>query len=118
MRFVHWLLTETPFYPVQVVAGLCLGWVLCRRLQHRVMVWVWVLPAAILSYVLLTTSALIPAWSALSPAASIQSRLSYYFGWGCRPSARCLDQLLITMPLYASFAYSLGALVAQRMHKQ
>jgi hypothetical protein len=44
MRFVHWLLTENPFYPAQMVSGLYLGWALGRWLRHRVMVWVWLLP--------------------------------------------------------------------------
>jgi hypothetical protein len=35
VRFVHWILTENPFYPVQIVAGLYFGWLLNRRLQHR-----------------------------------------------------------------------------------
>ena len=44
MRFVHWLLTENPFYPVQIMAGLYLGWRIGRRFQHKSMLWIWVLP--------------------------------------------------------------------------
>lgn len=43
-----------------------------------------------------------------------QSRISHYFGRGCRPADNCLDQLLITMPFYSSLAYSLGAVVARK----
>ena len=32
---------------------------------------------------------------------------------GCQLRAHCIDQLLITMPFYASAAYSLGALLAR-----
>jgi len=38
-----------------------------------------------------------------------QNPFWHYFGWGCRPKERCIDQLVITMPFYASVAYSLGA---------
>jgi hypothetical protein len=44
MRFVHWLLTENPFYPVQIMAGLYLGWRIGRHFQHKSMLWIWVLP--------------------------------------------------------------------------
>jgi|SRR6516164_11276104 len=47
-------------------------------------------------------------------SATVQNRLSFYFGWGCQPRAHCLVQLMITMPFYASVAYSLGALVARK----
>ena len=50
MHFVHWVLTENPFYPLQIVAGVYFGWLLGRRLQHRSMLWIWVLPLAILVY--------------------------------------------------------------------
>jgi hypothetical protein len=32
--------------------------------------------------------------------------------WGCQVKYRCEDQLLITMPFYASAAYSIGAWLA------
>src|SRR5208283_4378368 len=103
-HLVHRVLTANPFYPVQIATGLCFGWVLGRRWQHRAMVWVWVLPLMVLCYVFFTATALIPQWAELPPSAGIQSRLSYYFGWGCQPYAHCLDQLLITMPFYVSVA--------------
>jgi hypothetical protein len=110
MRFVHWLLTETPFYPIQIGAGLCLGWILSRRFHHRVMLWIWVLPLLILCYAVIAVPTLTPSVtfnSVFIPSSA--SRLSHYFGWGCRPEHRCLDQLVITMPFYVSVAYSLGA---------
>jgi hypothetical protein len=110
MRFVHWLLTETPFYPVQIGAGLCFGWILSRRFRNRVMLWVWVIPLLILCYAVIAVPTLTPDMtfsSVLMPGSG--SSLSHYFGWGCRPENRCLDQLVITMPFYVSVAYSLGA---------
>jgi hypothetical protein len=119
MHFRHWLLTENPFYPVQIVSGLYFGWLLGRRFQHKSMLWIWVLPLAALCYGLMVGHILIPEWkSALARPSTVGSRLSYYFGWGCQPRAHCIDQLLITMPFYASAAYSLGALLARNALKK
>ncbi len=106
MRFVHWVLTENPFYPVQIVAGLYFGWLLGRRFQHRSMLWIWILPLAIIAYAFAATPVVSPWASILIRPDTLQSRLSFYFGWGCQPRARCIDQLLITMPFYASLSYS------------
>src|SRR5271163_1204193 len=43
MRFFHWILTENPFYPVQIIAGFYVGWRLGLRYQHKSMLWVWLL---------------------------------------------------------------------------
>jgi len=115
MHAAYWLLTENPFYPVQIVAGLYFGWLIGRRFQHKSMLWIWVLPLAALCYALTVGLILIPEWtSVLARPRTIGSRFLHYFGWGCPPRAHCLDQLLITMPFYASAAYSLGALLARR----
>src|SRR5690349_11018714 len=50
IRTLQWILTETPFFPIQVILGLGLGWSLARRLAHRSMLWVWVIPTLILIY--------------------------------------------------------------------
>jgi hypothetical protein len=119
MRFVHWLLTENPFYPVQIMAGLYLGWRIGRHFQHKSMLWIWVLPLLVLCYALVVGLILIPEWtSVLARRSTVGTQLSHYFGWGCQPRARCLDQLLITMPFYASAAYSLGALLARNALKK
>ena len=117
-NFVHWILTENPFYPVQIVAGLYFGWLLGRRLQHRSMLWIWVLPLAILAYAFATKPVHSPWASVFERPITFQDRLSYYFGHGCQARARCLDQLLITMPFYASVAYSLGALLARHAYRK
>lgn len=114
VRSVYRLLTENPFYPVQIVTGLYFGWLLGRRLQHRCMLWIWIFPLAILAYAFAVTPLVSPYASVLLRPDSLRARLSFYFGWGCKPRERCIDQLLITMPFYASVAYSLGALLAQK----
>ena len=119
MRFVHWLLTENPFYPVQIAAGLYLGWLLGRRFQRKSMLWIWILPLVALCYALMVGLILIPEWtSVLARPKTFGARLSHYFGWGCQPRAGCLDQLMLTMPFYASAAYSLGALLARNSLKK
>jgi len=115
MRFFHWILTENPFYPVQIIAGLYAGWRLGLRYQHKSMFWVWLMPLALLLYAVLTGFVLIPELSSiLARPLTFRDRISHYFGWGCQPRAHCLDQLIITMPFYASVSYSLGALLARR----
>jgi hypothetical protein len=105
------IVSGLPYFPVQIVFALILGWLLGRALRHRSIVWVWVLPLVILCYSVATYRVLIPT----SVLASIgQSRFSHYFGWGCRPQNHCLDQLLITMPFYSCLAYSLGAAFARK----
>jgi hypothetical protein len=105
------IVSGLPYFPVQIVFALILGWLLGRALRHRSIVWVWVLPLVILCYSVATYRVLVPT----SVLASVgQSRFSHYFGWGCRPENHCLDQLLITMPFYSCLAYSLGAAFARR----
>ena len=107
------LVSESPYFPVQIIFALILGWLLGRVLRNRSMVWVWVLPLTILSYSVVTSRVLVPTSVFAGPGAG-QSWFSHYFGWGCRPADHCLDQLLITMPFYSSLAYSLGAALARR----
>jgi hypothetical protein len=112
-RTFYSIVSEKPYFPVQIIFGLVIGWLVGRALRHRSMVWVWVLPFAILCYSLITARVLIPTSVFASPGV-FESRFSHYFGWGCRPAAHCLDQLLITMPFYSSLAYSMGAALARK----
>ena len=114
MRSLQWILTETPYYPVQLALGLFCGVFLGRRYRHRSMMWVWIIPLFILCFAVATNYTLIPEWTSVL-ARFGQSRWSHFFGWGCHPANRCLDQLEITMPFYVSVAYSLGGLMGQRV---
>lgn len=106
-RNLYYILTETPYFPVQVAVGLSLGWLLARRFRHQSMPYVWVIPFLLLGYAVLAIPTLsLPPTSVLAPQ---PSRFSHYFGWGCQPKDRCLDQLMTTMPFYAAASYSLGA---------
>jgi hypothetical protein len=105
---MYWILTGTPYYPIQIGLGLLLGWLIGRRVRHRAMVWVWVLPFAYLSLALIAS----PQW--IPPG---ESRWKHYFGWGYGGMHPCFDQAVITLPFYAAAAYSVGALLARKMPK-
>jgi hypothetical protein len=105
-REFYWVVSETPYFPVQIIFALILGGLLGRSLKDKSIIWIWVLPFVTLSYELVTV---------FIPVAERTSRLSYFFGDGCQVAAHCLAQLLITMPFYSSLAYSIGAFLARRM---
>lgn len=112
------VLSGNQYFPVQITFGLVFGFLLGSCLQRRSMLWVWVIPLAILLYAFIAVPVLMPTWtSVLERPNSFASRLSHYFGSGCKTSARCLDQLLITMPFYTSVAYSIGVLLARKTSK-
>jgi hypothetical protein len=96
-----------PYFPVQIVVALLLGWVLSDLLVHKSMSWIWVLPYGWL----ILAFARLPDVAALS----FQGRLSYFFGRGCRIEDYCTDQLVITLPFYTSLAYSIGAVLQHRI---
>jgi len=91
------LLTDTPGFPIQVVLGLALGFVLGKTRYRRVMEWVWILPFAILVFAIV-----------FEPR-NYSSLVAHFLGGGCRPSGHCFDQLLFTLPCFVSVSYSVGA---------
>jgi hypothetical protein len=111
MSQAQWLLYGTPWYPTQVGLALFLGWVLGGTLQHRSMLWVWILPLVALSSAFmgfpLTGHLAVARYMTLN----FSSRWSYFFGWG--NGIQPLDQVLATLPFYSASAYSLGALLAR-----
>ena len=99
----HRILTETPYFPVQIVLALCVGFGLRRYMRDWVMEWVWVLPFLILCVAFARTH--LPFGNALE----------YFFGRGCRPEFHCVDQLAITLPFYAATSYSVGAFLSRHL---
>lgn len=80
------------------------------------MLWVWVVPFLILLYVVIDVPTLTPHFisaMAQAQAGANQSSVAHYLGWGCQPKDGCFDETVVTMPFYASIAYSVGAWVAQ-----
>jgi hypothetical protein len=68
---VHWVATELPYFPMQIVVGLWVGWSLGRRLNHRSMLWVWVLPLLILCFAVAALPTLTPDQLSLSLQAGV-----------------------------------------------
>jgi len=100
-------LTGMPYFPVQIVVALLLGWLVSDLFGHESMLWIWVLPYAWLVY----DFARLPSVLGMT----FQARFSYFFGWGCRPENHCIDQTGVTLPFYAAIAYSIGALLARKI---
>jgi len=118
-RNANWLLTELPYFPVQIGVALWSGFYLSRRFHHASMLWVWVLPFTVLWYAVLNVPSLTPDQIPLAfQAGAGQSKLTHYFGSGCNPSNRCVDQVLVTMPFFTSVCYSMGALLARSLTRQ
>ncbi len=115
LRDFHRVLTETPYFPAQITLALAIGWLIGRFVGHRAMLWVWIVPLAVLCLVaaaFLKSGQLVMAqYGGLSSS----SMVSHFFGWGCQPTNHCLDQLIITVPFYSAVAYSTGAWLARRM---
>ena len=123
MRFpqttMFWILTGTPYYPVQIGLGLLLGWLIGRRVQHRAMLWVWILPSVYLTYALIAIPTLVPRLIPPEYQAGVgESRFKHYFGWGCGAVHPCFDQNAITVLFYIAAAYSIGALLARKVPKR
>jgi len=112
MRFVHWILTETPYFPVQIGLGFLWGCLIGFRFKDKSMVWVWIVPALVLIYVVAAVRTITPdLTSVLGQSAN---PFSHYFGRGCQPKNRCLDQILVTMPFYSAVAYSIGGWLGRK----
>jgi hypothetical protein len=112
-RTVHWILTETPYFPVQIVVGLLWGFQLGRCYQHRVMLWIWIVPA--LGIILLIQFAHL---SVVVVSGVLLTKTEHFFGWSCLPQNHCYDQTGFTLPLYAAAAYSIGAFAARMLPHQ
>jgi hypothetical protein len=116
MRNFHWILTETGYFPLQIAFALFLGWLLGRDLRRQSMLWIWVLPFAILCYAVAAVPTVSPFPIPPTLQSGIgQSRFLHYFGSGCVAEHRCLDQIIITMPFYTATSYSIGTLLATRI---
>jgi hypothetical protein len=118
-KVMFWILTGTPYYPVQIGLGLLLGWSIGRRVQHRTMLWVWILPSLYLMYALIAIPTLVPQLIPPEYQAGVgESRFRHYFGWGCGAVHPCFDQTAITLFSYIAAAYSIGALLARIVPKR
>ena len=100
------ILTETHFFPIQILLAFLFGFSLRRYQHYRTMQWVWVLPFLILCVSF-----------ALTPL-PFDARLGRYFGSTCRPELRCFVQLAVTLPFYTSVSYSLAAFLSSKLQRR
>jgi hypothetical protein len=100
------ILTDHPYFPVQVSLAFAAGFLLRRYLRHEVMRWVWVLPSLIVLVVL-----------ALTPL-PVGERIGRLFGTSCKPELGCFDQLAVTLPFYTAISYSLAAFLSGLLQKR
>jgi hypothetical protein len=106
-RAVNWILTETPYFPVQIAVGLLWGFQFGRCYRHWVMVWTWVVPAVTIAFLIL----FVPLPTVVVSGVEI-TKPEHFFGWACLPQNHCFEQVPLTVLLYAAAAYSLGAFAA------
>ena len=99
-----WILTQTPYFPVQILTGFLMGFKIARRYQDRVMLLVWIAPALVIAYVIGS----VPLRPVMVSGVEI-SPMQHFFGWNCLPQNHCYEQVGATVFLYSSLAYSLGA---------
>jgi len=100
------ILTETPYFPIQIGLAFFIGFLPPTHQRQRVMEWVWVLPFLVLCVCFSQTHIPLPM------------RIDHYFGRGCRPELRCFVQLAVTLPFYTSSAYSLAAFLSRKFRKR
>jgi hypothetical protein len=98
---------------VQILVGLLWGFQLGRRYGHRVMLWIWIVPA--LGIILLIQFAHL---SVVVVSGVQLTKTEHFFGWGCLPQNHCYDQTGFTLPLYAAAAYSIGAFATSMLPRR
>jgi hypothetical protein len=107
-RQMQWILLQTPYFPVQIIIGLLMGFRIGRHFRELVMLWTWTVPA--LTIILLILFAPFPP--VIAPGVEI-SKLQHFFGWRCLPQNHCFEQVGLTLPFYSACAYSLGAFLTR-----
>jgi len=97
-----------PYFMFPVIAGLAFGALSYRYSRSSSAAWVWVLPAIVLIWNVLTwkTGGLSPYWPDV---------WNNYFGSDCG-SSECLYELFVTMPFYTSLAYAAGWSILKPKH--
>jgi hypothetical protein len=103
-RVVQATLLQRPF-PLQLTSAVFLGWVAAPRLRAANLAkWTWVVPSLLLLVRLLT-------WKSTS-LLSNDNVFSHFLGACSR--MYCADQFTVTLPFYASLAYSIAAVIRVR----
>jgi hypothetical protein len=103
------------YFPVQIFCGLAAGYLNGRHFRDRSATWVWVIPAIRVVFAVAT-------WRSTSILEDhTRAVLDHFFLENCQPplwTRSCVDQSLITVPLYSSIAYSIGTLIARHFGEE
>lgn len=98
-------LVQTPYYPVPILVGLVVGYFSYTRFKGSYRYWAWVGPAVL-------TLVSLMAWKAAHQS-SLSQAAFHFFGFIPYPDNR--DQRDMTMVLYMSMAYSVGAFIQTKV---
>lgn len=109
-RLPHVLLTEVPGFPLQVVVGLVVGYLLWKITKQHVAFWAWI-PSVALLLTAIARFASARVGGNSFPQLAVLS-LEHFLGGECALQRHCFDQVMYTLPSVAAAAYSLGAFVA------
>jgi len=108
-----------PLHPVQMGAALMLGYIVPGEFRHSSQArWAWLLPGMYLACRIVFWSREGDSGSVLvDEPTSVYQAWAYFFGSCVKGTewnpVRCIDQTYATLPLQASVAYSVGALLDQ-----
>jgi hypothetical protein len=105
------VLTTIPEFPIQTMLAFLFGFWLLKWTGQKAALWVWVIPT--IGMLILLVHGPVAEYGPRSGA----NVFSHFFGSGCKPGHRCLDQIIFTLPLCTSVAYSLGAAFARFQKK-
>jgi hypothetical protein len=105
------VLTTIPEFPIQTMLAFLFGFWLFKWTGQKAALWVWVIPA--IGMLILLVHGPVAEYG-LHNGANV---FSHFFGNGCKPGDRCLDQIIFTLPFCTSVAYSLGAAFARFQKK-
>jgi len=105
------VLTTIPEFPIQTVLAFLFGFWLMKWTGPKVALWVWVLPAIVMLIMFIHGPV---AGYGFHSGANV---FGHFFGSGCKPRDRCLDQIVFTLPFCTAVGYSLGAAFAHFQKK-
>ena len=105
------VLTTIPEFPIQTMLAFLFGFWLFKWTGQKEALWVWVIPA--IGMLILLVHGPVAEYGLHSGV----TVFSHFFGTGCNPRDRCLDQIAFTLPLCTAVGYSLGALLARSQRK-
>lgn len=106
------LCTQVPGFPLQLVFGFAIGFLLWRLTKQRVAFWAWT-PAVALLLLTIIKFALARSGESSFPQIAVLS-LEHFFGKECTLQQHCFDQVMYTLPSVAAASYSFGAFIASR----